>query len=143
MHHVAIMKPSWKLIPKILSGEKTIESRWYQSRRAPWNKVEEGDTVYFKNSGQSITAQATVSKVLQFEISHRSDLGEIVRKYGKEIALINTDPETWHTKPKYCILIFLSNPAAIKKPFDINKTGFGNAVAWLCVGNIKKIKVVQ
>ncbi|MEI7477466.1 MAG: hypothetical protein WCJ81_02865 [bacterium] len=39
MDHVAIMKKSRKLIPKIVSGEKTIESRWYQTKRAPWNTV--------------------------------------------------------------------------------------------------------
>lgn len=142
MHHVAIMKKSWGLIPKILSGEKTIESRWYQTRRAPWNKIKNGDIVYFKNSGQPVTAQAIVSKVLQFEIASISDVANIVNKYGKQIALLNKDPKTWGALPKYCILIFLSNPALIKKPFHINKTGFGNAAAWLCVGDIKKVKVL-
>lgn len=33
MEHVAIMKKSWGLTRKILSGEKTIESRWYRFRR--------------------------------------------------------------------------------------------------------------
>lgn len=58
MHHVAIMKPSWKLIPKILSGEKTIESRWYQTRRAPWNGIAAGDVVYFKDSGEARDGQS-------------------------------------------------------------------------------------
>ena len=142
MHHVAIMKKSWGLIPKILSGEKTIESRWYQTRRAPWDRVAVGDTVYFKNSAEPITAQATVSKILQFEISTRSELAEIVKKYGNKICLINKDTSTWKTVPKYCILIFLSNPKPVPKPFFINKTGFGTGSAWLCVGDIKKVKML-
>jgi len=44
MDHVAIMTPSWKLIPKILDGKKTIESCWYQTRRAPWGKIAIGDS---------------------------------------------------------------------------------------------------
>jgi len=42
MDHVAIMKRSWGLIPKILSGEKTIESRWYKKRIPPWNRISKG-----------------------------------------------------------------------------------------------------
>ncbi|HII29434.1 TPA: hypothetical protein HA317_00010 [Candidatus Woesearchaeota archaeon] len=38
MHHIAIMKKSWGLTRKILTGEKRIESRWYKSRCPPWDK---------------------------------------------------------------------------------------------------------
>lgn len=139
MHHVAIMKKSWGLIPKILSGEKTIESRWYQTRRTPWNKIKVGDRVYFKNSGERVIAQAEVSGVMQFEIRNLSDIKKVVKKYGKEICLINNDPKTWETRPKYCILIKLKNPKLIPKPFSINKQGFGSAAAWLTVKNITSI----
>jgi ASC-1-like (ASCH) protein len=67
MHHVAIMNKSWKLIPKILSGEKTIESRWYHTKRSPWNIVSQEDTVFFKDSGSNITASAKVARVIQYE----------------------------------------------------------------------------
>jgi ASC-1-like (ASCH) protein len=67
MHHIAIMKKQWKLIDKILAGSKTLESRWYVNKRDPWNKVKVGDTIFFKNTGEPVTAKATVSKVLQFE----------------------------------------------------------------------------
>ena len=39
MDHLAIMNPKRKLIPKILSGEKTIESRRYMMKVAPRNKI--------------------------------------------------------------------------------------------------------
>lgn len=39
MHHLAILKKSWPLIPKILNKQKTIESRWYKVKCAPWNKI--------------------------------------------------------------------------------------------------------
>lgn len=138
MHHVAIMKPAWKLIPKIMSGEKTIESRWYQTRRVPWNTIAAGDIVYFKNSGQPVTVQATVSKVLQFELPDVAAAQKVVKKYGQDIGLINRDPATWGKVPRYCILAFLENPKAIK-PFSINKKGFGSAAAWITVKDIKKI----
>ena len=37
MQHVAIMKKSWGLTDKILSGQKKIESRWYLSSFCPHN----------------------------------------------------------------------------------------------------------
>lgn len=139
MHHVAIMKKSWKLIPKVLSGEKTIESRWYQTRRAPWNTVKEGDTIYFKNGGEPVIAKAQVSSVLQFEINSASDCKKIVEKYGKQIGLLNLNPKTWGKLPKYCILVRLTSQEKVK-PFEINKTGFGNACAWMAVPHISHIK---
>ena len=81
MDHVAIMKNDWGLLPKILNGQKTIESRWYQTRRAPWNKVSAGDLIYFKNSGEKIIACAKVNKVLQFENLDREKVNDILDKY--------------------------------------------------------------
>jgi len=140
MHHVAIMKKSWGLIPKILAGEKTIESRWYQTRRTPWNRVKVGDIVYFKNSGEPITAKAAVAGVMQFEIHNMTDAKKIVGKYGKEIGLVNKFPETWGTLARYCVLVRLESAKPVK-PFDINKEGFGNAAAWLTINNIREIKI--
>ena len=139
MDHVAIMKKSWGLIPKILSGEKTIESRWYQTRRAPWNKIKTGDTVFFKNSGELVTVKAKVSQVWQFGIKSLANAQDIVKKYGREICLVNPNPSKWAKLPKYCVLIGLKNPQTVK-PFQINKKGFGIGAAWLVVDNINKIK---
>jgi hypothetical protein len=142
MHHVAIMTKSWKFIPKIIAGEKTIESRWYQTRRVPWDSIAPGDTVYFKNSGEPITASADVVRVLQFPLKSLTDARAITTKYSKQICLVNNDPKTWSRQPKYCILIFLKNPHAIAKPFHINKKGFGSAAAWLTVKHINQIKMI-
>jgi ASC-1-like (ASCH) protein len=141
MHHVAIMNKSWKLIPKILSGEKTIESRWYQTRRTPWDKIKKGDIIYFKNSGESVTAKAMVAEVMQFEFKDLDDAVKLIKNYGKEICLVNKDPGSWARFPKYCILMRLINPLSIKVPFNITKTGFGMSCAWLTVPNISKIKL--
>lgn len=140
MDHVAIMTPSWKLIPKILSGEKSIESRWYQTRRAPWNKVTIGDRVFFKDSGKSITASAIVSRVWQFEIGTTIEAEKIVAEFGQRICIINPNIKTWGKAPKYCILIELGDPKSIP-PFTINKEGFGAGVAWITVDSIEAIRL--
>ena len=140
MHHLAIMDKSWNLIPKIISGQKTIESRWYQTKRAPWNKISTDDQIYFKNSSDVVSAMATVSKVLQFELHTKQDIQNILDQYGNKICLVNTNIKTWGRLPKYCILMFLTNSRSIK-PFLIDKTGFGSATAWLTLPNIKQIKL--
>lgn len=135
------MKKSWKLIPKIISGEKTIESRWYQTRRTPWNIAKKGDTIFFKNAGESVTTKARVSEVLQFEIGTFADAKQIVKKFGKEICLVNSDPTSWKKIPKYCVLLRLTKPVALKQSFQINKKGFGSAAAWIATDTIEQIKI--
>jgi hypothetical protein len=140
MDHLVIMKKSWGLSDKILSGEKTIESRWYKQRRAPWDKISEGDNLYIKNSGEPVTIQAKVSEVLQFHNLTWVKVKEILAKYGKEIGIedLGIYFEMFQDK-KYCILVFLSQVMKVE-PFDIDKAGFGNMSAWICVENIKQIE---
>lgn len=87
MNHVAIMKKSWHLLPEILSGEKTIESRWYKNKSAPWGKVKAGDTVYFKDAGEPVTAKAVVAKVLALADLTPTRVKELLAHYGKAIGI--------------------------------------------------------
>jgi ASC-1-like (ASCH) protein len=134
MEHVAIMKKSWKLIDKIVSGEKRVESRWYHSRSAPWDRIKPGETVYFKDAGGPVTAKATVAKVEQYSDLKESRIRALVDRYGGSggLGLSSKELFGWAKKKKYCILIFLKDAKAVT-PFDIDKTGFGNACAWMCV----------
>lgn len=141
MHHVAIMNPSWKLIPKILSGEKQIESRWYQTRRAPWNRVQKGDVIFFKDSGKPVTVRALVSYVWQFEMSSIKEAQSIVNLYGDKICLIEKNVFRWKSSPRYCILMKLSHPQKLKKPFHISKRGFGSSTAWITIPHIDSIRI--
>lgn len=142
MDHVAIMYPQWGLLPRILSGEKVVESRWYKRRYAPWNRIHAGDRVYFKDAGKPVTLVAEVNRVLQFANLTLDKIIEILHQYGREDGLrIDDIPkfiELFKNK-KYCILVFLINPREIE-PFNINKKGFGMGNAWLIVDSINRIK---
>lgn len=143
MDHVAIMRKSWGLIPKILDGTKKIESRWGINKCAPWGKVKVGNKVYFKNSGEPVTVVAEVSRVEEFVNLSSKIVKEILKKYGGADGIAVTDLEKmirWARNKRFCTLIYLENPRKIK-PFNIDKTGFGSAAAWLCVENINKIKL--
>lgn len=142
MDHVAIMKKSWKLTGKILSGEKKIESRWYTAKYAPWDKIKAGEFVYFKDSGEPITIKAEVEKVLQFSNLAPAKVKAILYKYGKSDGLgINNIPKFLglFKNKKYCILVFLKNPKPVE-PFEIDKSGFGLMAAWICTEDVNAIR---
>ena len=143
MDHLAIMKKSWKLTEKIKSGEKKIESRWYSSKRKPWDCIVKGDTVYFKDSGDPVKLKSKVEKVIQFSDLTPKSVKEILEKYAKEDGIDKKEILDFFDRfknKKYCLLIYLKNPKSIK-PFNINKKGFGNMSAWITVNNIKEIIV--
>ena len=135
MHHLAILSKKWKLLDLILEGKKTIESRWYKFKRDPWDRIKKKDIIFFKNSGEPVTAKAEVSRVLQFDLRNTS-ARTILDKYGKQICIKSSKGLE---NKNYCILIFLKNPQKIT-PFNINKKGFGLMAAWISVININKIR---
>lgn len=142
MYHLAIMKKSWGLLPKILSGEKTIESRWYKNKYCPWDRIKKGDFIYFKDSGELVSIKAQVSDVGQFSNLNPEKVIEILNKYGTKDGLGIDELDKYYEMfkhKKYCILVFLDNPQKIER-FDIDKTGFGAMSAWITVDNIDRIK---
>src|SRR3989338_6321365 len=143
MDHVAIMKKSWGLIPKIISGDKVIESRWYKLQYAPWGRIGKGDTIYFKNSGERVSVRAGVDRIISFSNLDPKKVKEILNKYGEKDGIEKGKIKGFFSlfkDRKYCLLIFLKNPQKIK-PFEINKKGFGAMSAWMCVGKIGKVKI--
>ena len=96
MNHVAVMRKSWGLLPKILSGEKTIESRWYKNKSAPWGKIAAGDRIYFKNSGEKVSVRAGVSGVNTFENLNPLRVRKILGKYGKDDGINQNEIEKYY-----------------------------------------------
>ncbi|HAM96826.1 MAG: hypothetical protein US29_C0030G0009 [candidate division WS6 bacterium GW2011_GWF1_36_8] len=141
MEHVAIVNKAWKLIPKIINGTKTIESRWYVNKTKPWNSIKVGERVFFKNSGEPITVSAVVSKVLQFDNLDETQFRNIMKEYGDGIQVIEREYDEYYQSKNYCILVFLKDVKQLEKPFNISKKGFGSACAWMCVDNIENIKL--
>ena len=140
------MRSSWGLLPKIVSGEKTIESRWYQNQYQPWKKIDSGDIIYFKDSGQPVTVKAKAGKILRFDHLTPQKVKEILLKFGKDDGLdIQQDFNFYYKKFKnknYCLLIFLKDVQTIL-PFKISKQGFGAMSAWLVVDDINQMKIIK
>ncbi len=111
------------------------------TKRAPRDRINTGDTVYLKESGEAICAKAKVTKVLQFLLDEKwLQTEKIVQEYGEGMCLSNPDSRTWEKKYKYAILVFLENVQTIT-PFAIDKTWYGIASAWLVVDSISTIAI--
>jgi len=138
MEHLAILDKKRKLLERILTGEKTIESRWYVSQKTPYERILIGEKVYFKNSGDPVTVRAEVERALFFDHLDEGKIRDILREYGSRIG-ISEDYSSALIGKRYCTLVFLRNVALIE-PFEIDKTGFGMMAAWITVDSIEKIK---
>lgn len=124
MKHLAILRQPF--FDMVLNGEKTIESRWSMNKIAPYNKVNIGDEILLKLTGQPATATAKVKDVKFYELT--PEIVEDIRiKYGKQIG---TDKfEDWETtlQKKYCTLIWLADVKTIK-PFEVPRS---NGAGWI------------
>ncbi len=141
MDHLAIMDPRRKLLPLILNGKKTIESRWYVHKIAPWDRIKKGDFIYFKDAGKPVTLKAIVANIIQKELQTISDATSLIKDNIEKLqfsknALID---HSWLNGKKYGILIFLEKPISLE-PFLINKNGYGSACAWITIPDINALR---
>lgn len=80
MKHLAIFKGEGA--QNILTGKKTIESRFSKAKIAPFGMVSSGDLVYIKESGGQIIGQFKVQRVVFYDGVDREEIKE---KYGEEV----------------------------------------------------------
>ncbi len=141
MEHIAFLDKKRKLLAKIISGEKRIESRWYVTRRAPYGLIAPGDTVYFKDAGDPVSAKAIVERVLFFDNLDMAKVRGIVDTHGSAICFSSETRRdlSWAAGKRYCVLIFLRDAQRIE-PFHIDKTGFGNMAAWISVPSVAALR---
>jgi hypothetical protein len=81
--HLAIMSQS--TIDAILSGKKTIETRFSKHNIPPFGQVNKGDLVFMKPPGKDIVGQFRVKKILSIEGMEQSDVQKIFKDFGRQI----------------------------------------------------------
>lgn len=110
MLHVAVLlKPYLDLI---LQGKKTIECRLTQTAREPFEAIEPGERIYFKQSAGPYGATAVAEHVIFEDNLTPSRVKQIKADYNDKIC---GDSPFWHAKrtSKYCTLVWLSEVRAI------------------------------
>lgn len=129
MKHLAIFRD--RAGEAILSGQKTIESRFSKVKNPPFGVVSSGDLVYIKPSGKDIIGQFRVKKVIFFDGLGLSDLSNLRNLYGKELA---AEGEYWekNKNARYGTLIFIGDSSRfITSPIKIKKSDLRG---WVVVG---------
>lgn len=119
MKHLAIFKGLAGEL--ILTGKKSIESRFSKRKDPPFGQISSGDLVYIKPSGQDIIGQFRVKKVIFFDGLSLEDIQEIKQKYGVGLCV---DEAYWKDKEttKYGTLIFIGDSNQfLTSPIKISK----------------------
>lgn len=134
MKHIAILRQPF--FDMVLNGEKTIESRWSMNKIAPYKKVNIGDEILLKLTGQPVTATAKVQDVKYYQLT--SDIVEDIRiKYGKQIG---TDKfEDWQDtkQKKFCTLIWLKDVKKIT-PLVVPRS---NGAGWIVLKDFEQTQM--
>ena len=126
MRHLAILKQPF--LNMILSGEKTIETRWAMHKIAPYNKLRVGDEILLKETCKEVIATAKVKDFKYFELTPKI-ADEIKQKYGKEIGVYKFENWENYRNKKYCTLIWLDNIEKVK-PFKVKRS---NGAGWIVI----------
>ena len=124
MQHIAILKQPF--FDMVLSGEKTIESRWSMNKIAPFNKVSVGDDILLKETGKDVTATAKVKDVKYYEFTPEK-VEKIRIKYGKQIGTDKFEDWQLTLQKKYCTLIWLDSVKEIN-PIKVQRS---NGAGWI------------
>lgn len=88
--HLAIFVPPY--LDYILSGKKTVESRFSANKCAPYGRVNRGDVLLLKKSGGPIVGLCQVSNVWTYQLDSES-WKDIRNDYAE--SLCAQDPDFW------------------------------------------------
>lgn len=121
---MAIMHKS--TIEAILSGKKTVETRFSKNKIVPYCQVSAGDVIYMKLPGGEIVGQCRARKAFYFEGLAPEDVDKIFKDYSKEISVGNKEEDEKYRQEKknsnFGTLIFISESERfITSPIKIKK----------------------
>lgn len=115
--HLAVFRQPY--LDKILSGEKTIESRFSRSRSVPFEKIQTGNIILLKETAGPICAIAVAASIRSFGPLGSGEAEHIMEVYQAALQL-DHDFRTAKQNSLYATLITLKDVFPIK-PIQIRK----------------------
>jgi ASC-1-like (ASCH) protein len=116
--HLVVLKRPY--LEAILSGRKTIESRFMRTSRAPFAAVAAGDRLFFKVTSGPVCATGRVREVMTFENLTAGGIEQIKQTYNDRII---APDRYWDEKKRHCrrgVIIWLDRVKPIE-PVWIDK----------------------
>ena len=116
-YHLVILKKHY--LDEILTGLKTIESRFTKTKRFEFGQVLPGDKLFLKLSSGPVCAMASVAAVENFENLNRKKLDVIKHQYNHNIRGVDA---YWRSKAncRFGFLVWLKDIQQIE-PVWISK----------------------
>lgn len=107
--HLAIFAEPF--LSKVLSGEKTVESRFSRNRCAPYGEIDDGDIILLKEVAGPICGLALARRIWCYDLT-TEPIESIRHRFGRGIG---GDEEFWASRAEaaYATLIELEAPAPI------------------------------
>jgi len=116
--HIAIFIGN--AIEKILSNEKTMESRFSLNKIIPYGEVAKDDIILLKKSAGDILGQAIVDNVLYYDNLKPESVALLRKEYSSELKVGDL---FWQNKAKskYATIIFLKKAERYIAPIKYKK----------------------
>ena len=140
MDHVVYLDAKAKEFEKLIEGTKTMIIRGAAGRKMPYERVFEGDRLYFiRNNGEgAFIAKARVSFVYNSEKMTKEESIQLVDSYKEKLNLSSAQSKRWMGK-RYLVLIEVDDLSEIE-PFEIDRSKCGAMDDWLPVEDIDTMK---
>ena len=105
-HHLVILKKPY--IDAILTGRKTVESRFYQTKHKWLSQVGTGDKLFLKVTSGPVMATATIADVNRFDNLNTRLIAALKKQYNQQIL---GDDQYWQEKirSQFGILVWLKD----------------------------------
>lgn len=139
MDHVVYLDAKANELECLLSGKKKMIIRGATGRKLPYGRVNINDNLYFiNNNGKGeVLAIAQVKSVLNSERLTEQESINLVNKNQKKLLLTDKQFTKWAGR-RYIVLVEVENVKEIK-PFQIDKSNYGNMDDWLLVEKIDNV----
>jgi ASC-1-like (ASCH) protein len=113
-YHLVILKKPY--LDAILAGRKTIESRFYQTKRKWLSQVNAGDRIFLKASSGPVMATATIAELKSFDNLTAPQITQLRQQYNQKIL---GDQQYWRGKmnSRFGILVWLKDVCPITPRF--------------------------
>jgi hypothetical protein len=111
--HLVVMREPY--LTRVLSGEKTVESRFLRVRAAPFDRVAPGDRLLLKRVGGPIVAEATAAAVRQFADLSPERVLALTDAFRDELRL-DADFAARAHAARYAVLVWLANVRPLESP---------------------------
>lgn len=116
--HLAILREPY--LSRILTGAKTIESRFLRVRTAPYGCVAAGDILWLKRAGGPVVASAYAARVATFDDLTPARVAALIEQYAAELCL--DDDRRHHAfHSRYAVFIWLTNVTPMTGLFPLSK----------------------